>query len=173
VNAEQTLQLVEPDVKLAPNQRSIPLSLPPRDLFRILPHLVVPGTLYPPRAASLTGILSLITAVPFLREPAIALLAPIKGTWLDLEVPENLSFDCARFLLSAPDGLVLAAQEKRVYEAMRRYKLIELNLDSTIELHVPWTPQKTRGVGDRKIQCKKCLIRYILHRFIVLGFLNR
>jgi hypothetical protein len=170
MNAEQKLQLVESDVKLAPNQRSIPLSLPPRDLFRILPHLVVPGTLYPPRAASMTGILSLITAVPFLREPAIALLASTKGTWLNLEVPENLSFDCARFLLAAPDGLVLTVQEKRVYEAMRRYKLIELNLDSTIELHVPWTPNKTRGVGDRRIRCKKCLIKYVVHH--VIAFKN-
>ena len=170
MNAEQKLQLVESDVKLAPNQRSIPLSLPPRDLFRILPHLVVPGTLYPPRAASMTGILSLITAVPFLRKPAIALLASTKGTWLNLEVPENLSFDCARFLLAAPDGLVLTVQEKRVYEAMRRYKLIELNLDSTIELHVPWTPNKTRGVGDRRIRCKKCLIKYVVHH--VIAFKN-
>jgi hypothetical protein len=170
MNAEQKLQLVESDVKLAPNQRSIPLSLPPRDLFRILPHLVVPGTLYPPRAASMTGILSLITAVPFLREPAIALLASTKGTWLNLEVPENLSFDCARFLLAAPDGLVLTVQEKRVYEAMRRYKLIELNIDSTIELHVPWTPNKTRGVGDRRIRCKKCLIKYVVHH--VIAFKN-
>jgi len=121
----------------------------------------------------LTAILSLITAVPFLREPAIALLAPVKGTWLDLEVPENLSFDCARLLLSAPNGLVLTAKEKQIYEAMQRYKLIELNLDSTIELWVPWTPRKTRGVGDRKIQCKKCLIKYVLRHFIVRCFLNK
>jgi hypothetical protein len=156
---------------LAPNQRSIPLSLPPRDFFRILPHLVVPGTLYPARAASLTAILSLITAVPFLREPATVLLASVKGTWIDLDVPENISFDCARFLLSAPEGLVLTPKEKRVYEAMRRYKLIELNLNSKIEVRVPWTPQKTRGIGDSKIQCKKCLIRCVPFHLIVQYFL--
>jgi hypothetical protein len=157
----EELQLVESDVKLTPNQRSIPLSLAPRDFFRILPHLVVPGTLYPHRAASLTAILSLVTAVPFLRASAIALLAPLKGTWLDLEVPENISFDCARFLLSAPEGLVLTSKEKRIYEAMRRYKLVELNLDSTIEIQIPWTPVKTRGVGDRMIKCRKCLVRCV------------
>ncbi|KAJ7445183.1 hypothetical protein B0H11DRAFT_2087723 [Mycena galericulata] len=153
------LKLVEPGVTLAPLQRSIPLTLPPRDFYRILPHLIVPGTLYPARAAALTAIVSLITAVPFLAESATALLATTKGKWLDLEVPENISFDCARFLLSAPVGVVLTAGEKRVYEAMRRYKLIELNLDAPLTVRVPWTPQKTRGPGDQKVQCDRCLIR--------------
>jgi hypothetical protein len=75
-------------------------------------------------------------------------------------VPENLSFDCARFLLSAPDGVVLNDQEKKVYTAMRRYKLIELNLESTMDVQVPWTPEKTREVGDEKIECQQCHIRF-------------
>ncbi|KAJ7912609.1 hypothetical protein B0H13DRAFT_2474704 [Mycena leptocephala] len=152
------LKLVEPGVNLAPLQRSLPLTLPPRDFFRILPHLIVPGTLYPVRAATLTAVVSLITGVPFLLESATALLATAKGKWLDMQVPENISFDCARFLLSAPEGVVLTAKEKKVYEGMRRYKLIELNLDAPLVANVPWTPQKTRGAGDVKIQCKKCLV---------------
>ncbi|KAF7358467.1 RING-type domain-containing protein [Mycena venus] len=152
------LKLVEPGITLAPRQRSIPLTLPPPDFFRILPHLIVPGTLYPARAAALTAVVALITAVPFLKEPAIELLATAKGKWLDMKVPENISFDCARFLLSAPEGMVLTAKEKRVYGAMQRYKLIELNLDAPLLTNVPWTPQKTRGAGDVKVQCKKCLI---------------
>ncbi|KAJ7785278.1 hypothetical protein DFH07DRAFT_864425 [Mycena maculata] len=153
------LKLVEPGITLAPLQRSIPLTLPPRDFYRILPHLIVPGTLYPPRAAALTAIVSLVTGVPFLAESATALLATTKGKWLDLEVPENISFDCARLLLSAPAGVVLTQQERTVYEAMRRYKLIELNLHAPLVVHVPWTPQKTRGPGDEKVQCKRCSIQ--------------
>ncbi|KAJ6615160.1 hypothetical protein B0H10DRAFT_1880092 [Mycena sp. CBHHK59/15] len=153
------LKLVEPGITLGPLQRSIPLTLPARDFFRILPHLIVPGTLYPARAASLTAILALVTGVPFLAESATNLLATAKGKWLDLEVPENISFDCARFLLSAPVGVVLTEREKCVYEAMRRYKLIELNLDSPVAVSVPWTANKSRGPGDLKVQCKKCLIR--------------
>ncbi|KAJ7765271.1 hypothetical protein B0H16DRAFT_415398 [Mycena metata] len=158
------LKLVEPGVTLGPLQRSIPLTLPPRDFYRLMPHLIVPGTLYPPRAATLTAVVSLITAVPFLKESATALLATTKGTWLNLDVPENISFDCARFLLSAPADLVLTSTEKGVYEAMRRYRLIELNLDAPVEVHVPWTPQKTRGPGDVKVQCKRCLI----HRSVTI-----
>ncbi|KAF7345337.1 RING-type domain-containing protein [Mycena sanguinolenta] len=153
------LKLVEPGVTLASQQRSIPLTLPARDFYRLLPHLIVPGTLYPARAATLTAVISLITGVPFLKDSATALLATAKGKWLDLEVPENISFDCARFLLSAPEGVVLTARERRVYKAMRRYKLIELNLDAPIGVSGPWTPQKMRGPGDVKIQCTRCSVR--------------
>lgn len=149
-------QIVEKNAVLEPNQRSIPLTLPPRDFFRLLPHLVVSGTLYPKRAASLTAILALVTGVSFLQESATALLAPLKGTWIDLEVPENVSFDCARFLLSAPLGLVLTDEERAVYDAMRRYKLVELNLDAPLAVHLPWTPEKTRQVGDERIKCNNC-----------------
>ncbi|KAJ7637778.1 hypothetical protein B0H17DRAFT_995100 [Mycena rosella] len=152
------LKLVEPGITLAPLQRSIPLTLPLRDFFRILPHLIVPGTLYPARAASLTAIVALVTGVPFLHESATSLLGTVKGKWLNMEIPENISFDCARFLLSAPEGVVLTKREKQVYEAMRRYKLIELNLDAPLAVKVPWTPEKTRGPGDVKAQCKRCLV---------------
>ncbi|KAJ7794076.1 hypothetical protein B0H14DRAFT_3888952 [Mycena olivaceomarginata] len=102
------LKLVEPGGAFAPHQRSLPLTLPPRDFFRLLPHLIVPGTLYPARAAGLTAIISLITGVPFLKDSATALLlATAKGKWLDMKVPENISFDCARLLLSAPDSNVV------------------------------------------------------------------
>ncbi|KZP13764.1 hypothetical protein FIBSPDRAFT_834882 [Athelia psychrophila] len=152
------LKLVEPGVTLTATQRAIPLSLSPAQFFRVLPHLVVPGTIYPFRAAAMTAILSLITAVPFLRERATEFLAPLKGTWLNLEVPENVSYDCARFLLSAPQGTVLDEREKEVYKAMRRYRLIELNSESVVSAQVPWTPHKTTEVGDRKVKCQKCNI---------------
>ncbi|KAJ7719126.1 hypothetical protein B0H16DRAFT_1678097 [Mycena metata] len=153
------LKLVEADLILAPQQRSIPLALPAREFFRVLPHLIVPGTLHPTRAATLTAVISLVSGVPFLHESATALLATAKGKLLDMDTPENISFDCARFLLSAPAGVVLTARERRIYAAMRRYKLIELNLDSPLVVNVPWTPQKTRGAGDVKAQCTKCLVR--------------
>lgn len=66
-------------------------------------------------------------------------------------MPENLSFECAKFLLSAPDGVVLSAEERRVYEGMKRYRGIEMNLESGMKVKVGWCPEKTRGVGDVKV----------------------
>ncbi|KAF7325565.1 RING-type domain-containing protein [Mycena kentingensis (nom. inval.)] len=89
------LKLVEEGVMIAPTQHALPVSLPAKDFFRLLPHLIVPGTLYPPRAAALTAVVALIVGVPF-------------------------------------------------------------NLDAPVEVKMPWTPQKTRGPGDVKVECKKC-----------------
>ena len=102
------------------------------------------------------AILSLVTGVSFLEDAAKAVLKPLMGTWVNLELPENLSFECARLLLSAPDGTVLTEKEKEVYKSMRRYRLIELNLESTLVLKLPWTPEKTREVGDHKSECIRC-----------------
>jgi hypothetical protein len=94
-----------------------------------------------------------------LQDKAVELVTPLKGTWINMEVPENISYECARFLLSAPEGVVLNEEEKAVYAAMRRYRLIELNMGSTLTVKVPWTPEKTKEVGDVKIKCWSCGIR--------------
>ncbi|KAF7316540.1 RING-type domain-containing protein [Mycena indigotica] len=154
------LKLVEPGVTLAPRQRSLPLSLPANDFFRLLPHLIVPGTMYSSRASALTAVVALTTGVPFLQTIASTFLSTsFKGKWINLNIPENISFDCAQFLLTSPEGVVLTAQERKLYEAMRRYRLLELNLDAPIEAKVPWTPQKSRGPGGVKVQCSRCQVR--------------
>ena len=124
-----------------------------------MPHLVVPGTLFAGRAAAIMAVLAIIVGVPFLQEPAKKLLSGRKGKWLDVEVPENISYECARFLLQVPDDIALTDEEKDVYRSMRTYRLTELNLDSSLLAKLPWTPEKTRGVGDRKIPCEKCKIK--------------
>jgi hypothetical protein len=66
--------------------------------------------------------LALVVGVPFLIEPATKLLQKSQGKWLNKEVPENLSYECARFLLSGPKGVALNDEEVQVYEGMKRYK---------------------------------------------------
>lgn len=149
-------QLVEEDVTLLENQRSIPLSLKSKDIFCILPHLVVPGTLFSTRAAGLMAALSMTVGVPFLDTLARQFLGSMKGTWLNTEIPENLSYECAKLLTGLPSGVALNEEEEAVYQGMRRYRLIELNMESQLEAQVPWTPEKTRSVGDVQIQCTKC-----------------
>ncbi|KAG8799752.1 hypothetical protein FRC19_000072 [Serendipita sp. 401] len=150
------LKTVEEDVTLLPNQRYLPLSLKPFDLFRVLPHLVVPGTMFSGRAAALFAALAMRVGVPFLDKPARALLSNQKGTWLDLEIPENLSYECAKLLTSIPTNVALTADECQVYQGMRRYRLIELNLKASLTASVPWTPEKTGDIGDQQLACKIC-----------------
>ena len=56
--------------------------------------------------------------------------------------------------------MVLSDEEREVYGGMQRYRLLELNLDSILNVKRPWTPDKTRNVGDRKVCCKSCSIKY-------------
>ena len=100
--------------------------------------------------------LSMTVGVPFLDTPARQFLGSMKGTWLNTEIPENLSYECAKLLIDLPTGVALNNEEEVVYRGMRRYRLIELNMESQLEAQVPWTPEKTREVGDVQIQCTKC-----------------
>ena len=94
--------------------------------------------------------------VPFLDAPARQFLGSMKGTWLNIEIPENLSYECAKLLIGLSSGVALNEEEEAVYRGMRRYRLIELNMEPQLEAQVPWTPEKTREVGDVQIQCTKC-----------------
>lgn len=147
---------MEEGVTLLENQKSIPLSLSPKDIFCVLPHLVVPGTMFSVRAASLMAALAMAVGVPFLDGPARQLLGTMKGTWLNTEIPENLSFECAKLLVGLAPGVALTEEEEAVYRGMRRYRFIELNMESQLEALVPWTPEKTREVGDIQIKCTNC-----------------
>ncbi|EJD36493.1 hypothetical protein AURDEDRAFT_117081 [Auricularia subglabra TFB-10046 SS5] len=150
-------KLVEPGTVLTEHQRAIPLNLPPRQIFRLLPHLVVPGTLYSSRASAVMAILALQVGVPFLAEAATTVAGYTKDTWLDLEHPETVSWECASFVLNAPDpALCLTPAERATYAGMRRYRLLELNLDAALSARVPWTPEKARGVGDVRVRCALC-----------------
>jgi hypothetical protein len=108
------------------------------------------------RAGALFAALSMVVGVPFLDKPARAFLAQQKGTWLDLTVPENLSYECAKLLISLPPDVALTEEERKVYAGMRRYRLIELNWQSRLDVTIPWTPEKSSGVGDRQIVCGHC-----------------
>jgi hypothetical protein len=53
--------------------------------------------------------------------------------------------------------IALSEEEKVVYEGMGRYHALETELmDRKVDALVPWTPMKTRGVGDRKRLCVGC-----------------
>ncbi|KAG8918376.1 hypothetical protein FRC01_001897, partial [Tulasnella sp. 417] len=140
-------KLVEPGVTLAPQQRWLPLSLPPLHLFELMPHLVVPGVMFSARPALIMALLATIVGVPFLLEPARVVLEKAKGSWIDIDVPENISYEFGRFVLQGtPNDLAvrLTDEERAFYEGMRKYKLLELNLKAELTASTGWTPSKSR-----------------------------
>ncbi|KAG9025033.1 hypothetical protein FS842_005359 [Serendipita sp. 407] len=98
--------------------------------------------------------------IPHLIRPAQAFLETTQGTWLNLRISENFSTPFVTFLLAAPcSSSVLSAQEKETFTNMARYAHLEEQIDTKIQAKTPWTPMKTRGVGDRKRECAGCGIR--------------
>lgn len=128
--------------------------------FRTAPHLAVEGTLYSHRTATVLAVISVLSHIPHLLEPATNLLTETKGTWLNRQTPENFTLDFAQLLLSLPSSdVALTESEKLSYEGMRRYTHLERLIDTKIQGVVPWSALKSRGVGDRKRVCERCGIR--------------
>lgn len=101
--------------------------------------------------------ISIQSGIPHLLKPAKVLLEASKGTWLDQRTPENFTLPFVRLLLALPEpGLALTQEEQSTFEGMKRYLFLEQNIDRKIQTVVPWTPSKTRGVGDRKRKCEEC-----------------
>jgi hypothetical protein len=107
------------------------------------------------------AVVALTSHIPHLLEPAKALLATTRGTWINAATPENLSLPFIELMLSLPSSqqLILSPEEYTTYSGMARYAHLEQNIDTKIQAKVPWTPMKTRGVGDRKRLCDGCGIR--------------
>lgn len=155
------IQLVTPNDAVSEEQ-SINLSTTsPSTLFRVLPHFFMPGTLYSNRTASMLAVVALTGHIPHLLEPAKAFLSATRGTWLSTALPENFSTPFIRFMLSIPSSrsLIFSPEEHDVYSEMARYVHLEDQIDTKIQAKVPWTPMKSRGVGDRKRLCDGCGIR--------------
>ncbi|KAL7266816.1 hypothetical protein RUND412_010620 [Rhizina undulata] len=152
------LVYVESPEKLPENFKeslSIPTSLGIK-VFTLLLHLVLPGTKLSFRLAAIVASLCRTLKITFLEEAAKAILDDQKGKWLNLGYPENFNLECIRILLF---GAVLTEIERTTFENMQRYKMVELNMDTELEVQVPWTPEKSVGpVGEMAVSgmCGLC-----------------
>ncbi|KAJ6260546.1 hypothetical protein Dda_4772 [Drechslerella dactyloides] len=136
-----------------------------RSFWKILLHLVLPGTYLSARAGALLAALCMKIGVeiPGLQEAARATLVAFRGQWADIEVGENWSLECMRLLLycdqkdrrSGKEG-ILTDFEQRLFKNLNGYKLAELNLDTELTARVPFTPEKTQGWIGPTVKCLKC-----------------
>ena len=116
--------------------------------------------LYSPRTAIILAIVSLTARIPHLNQSALAVLQSMTGKWIDARTPENFTTPFIHFILSVPCSQnALSADERTQYLTMARYAYLEEQLDTKVQARVPWTPMKSRGVGDRKRVCEGCNIR--------------
>jgi len=135
-----------------------------RKFWRILLHTILPGTMLGSRPAALLAALSLRMGIKPLEQAALEELVHWRDKWNTLDFPETWSLGCLQLLLEAdkkaqaagmPDG-VLKDVDRRMFETLVDYKLLEFNLDTKLTARLGWTPNKTKSVLGPIVMCRWC-----------------
>lgn len=143
-----------------------------RKFWKILLHLVLPGTMLAPRPAALLAALSLRMGIKPLEQSACTELLAWRGEWNTLKIPETWSINCLSLLLEADHKqrqlmagsqtqaadaqTILKAEDRRLFQTLVDYKLLEMNLDTTLTAEVGWTPAKSTIPMGPVVSCKTC-----------------
>jgi hypothetical protein len=152
----------------------IPIALASQDyktnFWRVLLHAVLPGTMLGARPATLLAALSLRMGVEPLREVAEHQMMAWKTKWNDTEVPETWSIGCLTLLLDADKAYrqrressdqeieesLLHKRDRRIFETLVDFKILERNLDTPLVAKVGWTPNKSSLPMGPVVDCPKC-----------------
>jgi hypothetical protein len=146
-----------------------------RKFWKILLHIVVPGTKLSARPAALLAALSIRLGVKPLLRAATAEMMLWRDRWNNLDIPETWSLGCLSLLLDADkeyrtiEGAangsehddrnmwsLLLPQDRDLFERLVSYKMLELNMRTTLTARVGWTPAKTAVPLGPSVVCKTC-----------------
>ncbi|KAK4135104.1 hypothetical protein BT67DRAFT_495669 [Trichocladium antarcticum] len=154
----------------------IPLALAQTEyggkFWKLLLHTVLPGTMLAARPAALLAALSLRMGIKPLEGAASTELLAWRDNWNTLDIPETWNTNCLGLLLEADrkhqqlladsrapadeNQTILRAGDRALFQTLVDYKLLELNLDTTLEAVVGWTPDKTTIPMGPTALCETC-----------------
>ncbi|KAF2730516.1 hypothetical protein EJ04DRAFT_444934 [Polyplosphaeria fusca] len=147
----------------------IPIALASKEhgckFWKILLHIVLPGTMLSARSAVLLAALAIRIGLKPLFEPASAAMLSWRDRWNNLEVPETWNSSCLGLLLDADaeyrkqshvEQGVLLDSDRRLFSSLVAYKLAEANLLTTLTAQVGWTPSKTQMPVGPVVTCRGC-----------------
>ncbi|OBT42796.1 hypothetical protein VE00_06586 [Pseudogymnoascus sp. WSF 3629] len=145
--------------------------------WRILLHIVVPGTMLSSRPAALLAALSIQLGLEPLLEVANREMMRWRDRWNDLDIPETWNASCLGLLLDADDAYhkreteeqgtqtaetdtsdkrLLNPQDRALFERLVSYKMLEFNLETTLRPQIGWTPEKTTVAIGPTVICVAC-----------------
>ncbi|KAJ6116349.1 hypothetical protein N7512_006074 [Penicillium capsulatum] len=145
-----------------------------REFWKVLLHLIVPGTMLSARPAALVAALSLRLGMEFLFKPAVSQMLFFKDKWNDLATPENWTIGCMALLIDADEiyqrrqqylgtndqteetAQLLNPSDRTLFEKLVAFKMLELNLDTPLTARVPWTPNKSIAPIGPLVTCRSC-----------------
>lgn len=141
--------------------------------WSILLHAVLPGTKLAARPAALLAALSLRMGIVPLRDAADQELVSFCSKWNNLDTPETWNIGCLNLLLDAdndyeqriscgtttrqdPDARILKEHDRALFKSLVDYKMLEMNLETTLQAEITWTPDKTKVSLGPFVICKQC-----------------
>ncbi|KAM5436981.1 hypothetical protein MferCBS31731_005634 [Microsporum ferrugineum] len=150
-----------------------------RQFWRILLHLIVPGTMLAARTAALLAALSLRLGITPLTQVAEREALSFRNRWNDTETPETWAVPCLNLLINADKtyskrqasleaapgspgssqkkpATLLKPSDRELFERLVAYRMLEVNLDSALAAKVGWTPQKTTAPMGPTVICRFC-----------------
>jgi hypothetical protein len=144
-----------------------------RKFWKILLHIVVPGTMLSARPAALLAALSIRLGIQPLQAAADQEVLFWRDKWNNLEIPETWNMSCLSLLLDAnkiylernssasedESGSVtglLVENDRALFERLVDYKMLELNMKTTLTAKVGWKPDKTSMPIGPVVMCDVC-----------------
>lgn len=155
----------------------IPLALASKSygwkFWKILLHLVLPGTMLGARPATVLAALAIRIGLQPLFERASSAMLFWRDKWNNLEVPETWNSSCLGLLLDADaeyrkqmkdsgktesgsDDALLLSSDRQLFSRLVTYQHTGANLLTTLSAELGWTPEKTRMPVGPVVQCRSC-----------------
>ncbi|KAF4969408.1 hypothetical protein FSARC_3338, partial [Fusarium sarcochroum] len=141
--------------------------------WNILLHAVVPGTMFTARPSAVLAALALRMGIVPLQGVADQELLAFRDKWNTIDIPETWNTGCLSLLLDADrdyekrvaDGItervnantsILKEEDRRVFQTLVDYKMLEMNLKTTLHANIGWRPDKTKVALGPVVVCKAC-----------------
>lgn len=136
----------------------LPLNVDNSDLFRLLPHLICPGTEFSLRPAAIIALLAMRSNNAFLCKRAEEYLESIRGKWINVsdpdKWPENFSYQFVLLVHKAPQ--FLTTEENELYNKLYRIVRLKSNLKKKLPVRVGYTPTLDTPIPDLRSTCNGC-----------------
>ncbi|KAE8374539.1 hypothetical protein BDV26DRAFT_269804 [Aspergillus bertholletiae] len=152
-----------------------------RHFWKILLHVVVPGTRLSSRPAAILAAFALKLGITPLNAVAETEVLAMRDRWNNIEAPETWTASCLSVLIDAdrkyqqrwaleqvmgdtgegPTAVskprtLLNPSDRELFEKLIAYRFLELNLHRTITAQVGWKPKKTTFPIGPLVTCRIC-----------------
>ncbi|KAI1333648.1 hypothetical protein F5Y15DRAFT_410212 [Xylariaceae sp. FL0016] len=120
-----------------------------RSFWKILLHLIVPGTKLAGRPAALLAALSIRMGIKLLQSAADSMMLAWKRRWNDLDIPETWN---ARYFMKR----FLSPSDRFLFQRLVDIAMMKANMSTTLVARIGWKPEKTKVSMGPCVICREC-----------------